>query len=426
LAAAGPAKAVPAFAAQTGQPCQQCHVGGFGPQLTPYGRNFKMGGYTTRSGPINVPLAVMAVASYLNTQKDQEGPPPGFHDNNNVALDQVSVFIAGGVGQHFGGFAQVTYDGIGESFTWDNTDLRAVDTKTFGKTSVLYGVSLNNNPTVQDAWNTLPAWGFPYTTSALAPSGPAAPLIQGALAQEVIGATGYAWINAEVYLEAGAYGSPSTRFLRNVGADPIGPGDIDGLAPYARFAWQKTFGEQTLEGGAFFLRAGIFPGRDRSAGASDVFTDAGIDGSDYVTLKNGDIVTVNASYTHEQQDLNASQPLGLAANAHDTIDDVRGDVAYYWRNKIGVTFQAFATTGSPDPLLYAESRTARPDTTGVTFQIDGTPFGGEAQPKRRLNLRVGLQYTAYARFSGAATDFDGAGRRASDNNTLRLFTWTAF
>ena len=34
---AGAARAVPAFAVQTGQPCQACHVGGFGPQLTPFG-----------------------------------------------------------------------------------------------------------------------------------------------------------------------------------------------------------------------------------------------------------------------------------------------------------------------------------------------------------------------------------------------------
>ena len=34
------AAAVPAFAVQTGEPCQGCHVGGFGPQLTPFGREF--------------------------------------------------------------------------------------------------------------------------------------------------------------------------------------------------------------------------------------------------------------------------------------------------------------------------------------------------------------------------------------------------
>ena len=41
-----PAKAVPSFAAQTGQPCTACHIGAFGPQLPPVGRAFKIGGYT--------------------------------------------------------------------------------------------------------------------------------------------------------------------------------------------------------------------------------------------------------------------------------------------------------------------------------------------------------------------------------------------
>jgi hypothetical protein len=34
LVMAEPARAVPSFAAQTGEPCSACHVGGFGPQLT--------------------------------------------------------------------------------------------------------------------------------------------------------------------------------------------------------------------------------------------------------------------------------------------------------------------------------------------------------------------------------------------------------
>ena len=41
-----PAKALPSFARQTGQPCGACHTDFAG--LTPYGRRFKMGGYTYR------------------------------------------------------------------------------------------------------------------------------------------------------------------------------------------------------------------------------------------------------------------------------------------------------------------------------------------------------------------------------------------
>ena len=93
---AGRASAVPAFAVQTNQPCAACHVGGFGPQLTPYGREFKLGGYTTRMNSFNVPLSAMAVASYTSTQSSQPSPPAtGFRANDNVALDQASLFVAG-------------------------------------------------------------------------------------------------------------------------------------------------------------------------------------------------------------------------------------------------------------------------------------------------------------------------------------------
>jgi hypothetical protein len=41
-------------------------------------------------------------------------------------------------------------------------------------------------------------------------------------------------------------------------------------------------------------------------------------------------------------------------------------------------------------------------------------------------MRVGVQYTLYTRFNGSRRDFDGNGRDASNNDTLRVFTWVAF
>src|SRR5882762_3891761 len=53
-----PARAVPSFAIQTGQPCAACHIGAFGPQLTPYGRDFKLHGYVASDGKDHgLPLA---------------------------------------------------------------------------------------------------------------------------------------------------------------------------------------------------------------------------------------------------------------------------------------------------------------------------------------------------------------------------------
>jgi hypothetical protein len=44
----GPAQALPSFARQTGQPCGTCHTDF--PALTPFGRRFKLLGYTTGGG----------------------------------------------------------------------------------------------------------------------------------------------------------------------------------------------------------------------------------------------------------------------------------------------------------------------------------------------------------------------------------------
>ena len=46
VVAANPAWAVPSYTRQTGDPCSACHIGGYGPALTPHGRAFKLGGKT--------------------------------------------------------------------------------------------------------------------------------------------------------------------------------------------------------------------------------------------------------------------------------------------------------------------------------------------------------------------------------------------
>ena len=133
------AQAVPAFADQTGQPCSSCHVGGFGPQLTPFGREFKILGYTPRSQEGTIPVSAMAIASYLHTVADQPAAPH-YAPNDNTTLDQISVFLAGGISANLGGFSQFTYDGVARAFTWDNLDLRVVDQLTVAKTDVVIGL----------------------------------------------------------------------------------------------------------------------------------------------------------------------------------------------------------------------------------------------------------------------------------------------
>src|SRR5437763_3671583 len=148
LLRAQPAEAVPSFARQTGQPCAACHVGAFGPQLTQFGREFKMNGYVWNNGKSDVPLAAMAEASFTHTSADQAGgAAAGFAPNDNPAIDQVSLFYGGKVFDSLGAFVQVTYDGIARQLTWDNLDVRYAQTgKLFDKPMIL-GVTFNNNPT---------------------------------------------------------------------------------------------------------------------------------------------------------------------------------------------------------------------------------------------------------------------------------------
>src|SRR5262245_34163108 len=127
LSSTWPARAVPAFAQQTGLQCKSCHVGGFGPELTPVGREFKLGGYTLRAHR-SIPVAAMAIASATHTSKDQVVAPEHLSKNNNATLDEAALFVAGGLGKHLGAFAEITYEGIDRHFTWDNLDVRAVTT----------------------------------------------------------------------------------------------------------------------------------------------------------------------------------------------------------------------------------------------------------------------------------------------------------
>ena len=75
VAGAGPAKALPSYARQTGQPCAACHTAY--PELTPFGRRFKIGGYTMQSGDwTGPPVAAMYMAGFTHTNSPQDALPP--------------------------------------------------------------------------------------------------------------------------------------------------------------------------------------------------------------------------------------------------------------------------------------------------------------------------------------------------------------
>ncbi len=74
------AHAVPSYARQTGQPCATCHTAF--PELTPYGRQFKLTGYTAGGNRCNdsrgesdetqVPLAIMGFPTTYTRVKSKD------------------------------------------------------------------------------------------------------------------------------------------------------------------------------------------------------------------------------------------------------------------------------------------------------------------------------------------------------------------
>jgi hypothetical protein len=416
MAAGGSALAVPSFARQTGQPCEACHVGAFGPQLTQFGREFKLNGYVWNDGGKHIPLAGMLEASLTNTKADQPGgAAPGFGANNNLAIDQTSLFIAGKITDESGMFIQITYDGIGKQLAWDNADLRYAHTFQVDGKSLILGATLNNSPTVQDPWNSTPAWGFPFAASDLAPSPSAATLIDGGLAQTVAGAGAYGLWNDLVYAEFDVYRGLGQDFRNALGVVPVSGSDsYDGVIPYWRLALEHQFGNHYLEVGTFGLSADKAPGGNNGLGLTDHITDTALDAT-YLYSGNPDhILTGYVTYIHESQGLDASSVL-LGSNAHDSLSTFRVNGSYSYQNTFTLSGQRFQTTGTSDAALYGGS----PNSSGWTAEIAYVPSGHkETWMPDGLNARLSLQYTAYDQFNGTSA-------HASDNNTLYLLLWLA-
>jgi len=414
---------IPPYSRQTGLACSACHYQFL--SLTPFGREFKQNGYTmtaqkpiedAKNGKLSLSpfagLGTMVQASYTGVSKAVPGT-----QNHSVAFpQQLSVFLAGKITSKVGIFSQVTYSGADGSVGIDNIDLRYANQTDLGSTALTYGFTLNNNPTISDLWNTTPAWGFPYAASDVAPTGAAATLIDGALAQDALGLTGYALVGGTVYGEFGVYRSAHQG---QGAADSSSVNTIDGAAPYWRLSLQKKWDKTYLMVGTYGLHAALFP--TGIAGSTDKLTDVGVDAQWEQQVGSGNLVA-RGTYIHESRTLDGSVAAGAAASASGNLSTERINASYYPNQVVGLTLGLFQTTGSQDALLYAPgpvtgSQLNDPKTSGFVGEVDFNAW---------QNTRLGLQYTAYGNFNGANNNYDGAGRNASDNNTLYLLVWVVF
>jgi hypothetical protein len=359
------------------------------------------------------PISAMIMGSFTNTNKDQDntGFPQGFNKNNNFTFDEASLFYAGKIYGKVGAFIQGTYNGFEDILEMDNSDIRFADQLDLFDMPITYGVSLNNNPTVQDLWNTTPVWGFPYTGSGVQPSVGSSPLIDGGLGSQVGGATAYTMINNLLYLEAGAYGSFSSNFQRAFGIPRADRIALDGPAPYWRATLQHTWGGHYFALGHYGMSADVCLERDCSRG-TDKYTDLAVDATYQYMANPKHIFEAKTAYIYEDQKLTAS---GASLGAQNTyLNTYKINGAYTFDQTYGITLGYNKIEGSH------ASDFSRPNSEYFTAELVYVPFGkSNAILSPWLNLRTSLQYIGY-------TQANGNSGGAHGNNTFMLNGWLAF
>ena len=428
-----PSYALPAFARQTGQNCLACHAGGQFPELTPYGRLFKLTGYTL--GSRSIPLSVMAVLDYTKVSKPKDSTgvkdTADFYKNGTAIFDVGSVFLAGKITDNLGLFAQATYvnydpdhpDAQGNPKSHvspDNTEFRYADRFISPGNDLIVGAFANNNPSMQDVWNSTPAWSYPYVSPGFALGAPAGPLLDGGLGQNSVGAGVYAYWNKSLYGELSAYKTANGPFGFLHPGDNSGIARIKDGAPYWRLAYTKEFGPHNLMVGTSGLVAEIHENNDVNQ-PTDRYRDLGLD-AQYQYMLDPHTVTAHISYIHENAKWGDAANVG-ADNSSDTLKELKLKGAYVYNAKYGASLAYQQTTGSTDAGLYGSpdeitgNLSGSPDTTVWVPEVFWTPM---------QYVRIGAQYWHFTKFNGATSNYDGAGRKASDNDTLYVYVWGAY
>jgi hypothetical protein len=418
------AEAVPSFARQTGLPCSGCHYNP--PELNPAGRRFKLLGYVDRADDTKVVkadgnkkraaldlLASLPLSAWLQTSfTSTKSPIPGTQNGSLEMPQDISLFLSGAWTTHVGSFMQVTYDVQDDHFSMDNTDVRYANKTTLGGKELVFGLNANNNPTVEDLWNSTPAWGFPFVADNFAPTPTAAHII-ASLGEDVAGFGGYAMWNNHLYLDATLYRS------QHLGAEQPNAGtdfgfNIRGLAPYWRAAFQELTGKTQYEIGTYGMHMRSSP--NAITGIEDDFTDYAFDAQIDRTLFRTDVLSLRGTYIRENSNLAAMAALGAALPGSHHLNTLMANAEYHFGYRVSGSFGWFDTHGTVDPFLYPQedvsgSATGDPRSSGYIANFSYWPW---------QNVQLSAQYTGYTRFNGAQNNYDGAGRSASSNNTVYL------
>lgn len=434
LLPAASAWAIPSFARQTGQQCSSCHT--VFPELTQFGRQFKLRGYTLGAAladkpfPDNLPLAVGLQGGHTSINDRNKGADPqgDFPQADKTIVQQLALYYGGKVAGNVGAMAQFNYDGIEKHWGAEMVDIRYADSTTVGNKELLYGVSLANSPAVQDVWNTSPMWSFPHIGDAgLMPMQRS--LLDMTLANQVGGVGLYGFYDGQFYSEIGLFSNGKKGIFKALNLNDALETAIKGNAPHVRLSWEKDWGVNSFQIGTHFLSAEIYPDAESLSGPTNRFTDLVID-SQYQYDGGDHLLSAHAFFDREKRNWNASFGAGDASNASDYLNTLKMNVHYWYKRKLGGGIGFFDYRGDTDSAAYRmggmgaasamDNATGSPNTRGWTIEGNWLPL------ENRQNLKLGLRYTAFTKFNGASKNYNGAGRDAADNNSVLAYAWMLF
>jgi len=444
------AQALPLFSRQTGQSCVACHAGGQYPELTPFGRHFKLTGYTMGTRQ-NIPVSVHAVVGVATSEKGNNGPSQN-HDSGKLKPNYLFLDIGGKIFDNFGAFSQwyYAYDEVASEGSaiknknqfgadvqdWRYADHYAGDSK-YAVKDIIWGASLNNYAGVTDVWNSSPMWMYPYMGSTRNYSTYGLPYNTRLSAYSINnpGYGVYAYINQNFYVEADLYqsgGSGLLSWMTYPASDTnrnFAPTYLKGVNPYFRLAYQSDEhnGHNWMLG---LLGANINQytscGTDTSCGqinspnkaAGTVkYQDIAIDGQ-YQYLVDPHAFTSQFRYTTES--ISDSNKL-LYSNQSNNTNSFMWKASYAYNATYGTALAFQNINGSSDSKYDPNYR----DDPNYSYKPNSTLWIPSVWYQPMENIRFTFQYFAYTKFNGGTTNYDGKGDNAKDNNASWFFLWWA-
>jgi len=394
------ANALPTFARQTGVSCDVCHNGNFA-ALTPFGRNFKLHGYTMSTAKtlekkiteatnekLSLPtlpgISGMMQISLTNTKKGSSGT----QNSQLQTPEQLSLFLAGRLNNTMGIFSQFTMDDTG-AWGLDNTDVRYADSTKLSDKNLDYGFTLDNSPTVGDLWNSTPTWGYPYQGGTSdTPS-----ILDGDATGGKVGVGTYGMLDNQFYGKVALYRSE---------ADQAQAGNtvISSAAPYWRLAWQQNVGGGYLMLGTYGMYAKVIP--------DSVATSTGIGGPE------GKYLTTALDFQYERPLAGENSLVAHGSYSREKRTDLADDGSIstgnsptYKYSKLDMELNMAGRYRPGVSIFNTNTDTDNVDNTG--YQLSMEYFLSE-------NVQFQATYSGY-------TKKDGATKNASDNNQVYLLMW---